>query len=402
MRQSLWFVPAVWVIVCAVAAFAMVALDRAAPDLASRMPLVFGGGPEGARGLLSAIASSTITVVGIVFSITIVALQLASSQYSPRVLRNFMRDRPSQITLGSFIGVFVYSLLVLRTVRAGANGREEFVPVLAVTGAVLLVVIAVAMLVYFIHHIATRMQVSYITAAVARETLEEIGRQAEASRNRPEPPAAAGLPDGSGSIVEATESGYLQYVETDRLIELAERRDLVVRLYVGPGAWVQRHAPLFEVWAADPNGLEDELRDLVSVGDERVVFQDPLFGVQQLVDIAVKALSPGINDPTTARNALHRIVEILVDAGRTDMTPAEHFDGGGRLRLFAPRAEFEQLVRTAFEEIHHFGSGIPSVARGIGEALDTLASTVKGEHQATVGDIRGALDLPAQRRESTS
>ena len=180
IRQSLWFVPAIWSAACGAAALGMVAIDHATPDVASGVPFVFGGGPEGARGVLSAIAGSMITVVGVVFSITIVALQLASSQYSPRVLRNFMRDRASQFTLGSFIGVFVYSLLVLRTVRSEADGREEFVPGLAVTGAVLLAVVAVAMLIYFIHHIATRMQASYITAAVAGETLEEVDRQAGA------------------------------------------------------------------------------------------------------------------------------------------------------------------------------------------------------------------------------
>lgn len=399
IRQSLWFLPAVWVIVCGAAAFGMVALDRAVPDLPSRVPFVFGGGPEGARGLLSAIASSMITVVGVVFSITIVALQLASSQYSPRVLRNFMRDRASQVTLGSFIGVFVYSLLVLRTVRADANGRDEFVPVLAVSGAVLLAVVAVAMLVYFIHHIATRMQVAYITAAVASETLDEIDRQARASKDGHNGTAVAGLPEAGGTIVRADQSGYLQYVEISDLVQLAERHDVVVRVDVAPGAWVQRHAPLFEVRGDHGGAIERELRGLVSVGDERVVFQDPEFGVQQLVDIAVKALSPGINDPTTARNALHRIVEILVAAGRADLTPVEHFDRNGRLRLWAPRGDFAQLMRTAFEEIHHFGREIPSVSRSLGQALDTIESTVN-HHRATVAEVRRGLGLRSSSQES--
>ncbi|MCA1570298.1 MAG: DUF2254 domain-containing protein [Chloroflexi bacterium] len=391
IRQSLWFVPAVWAAACGAAALGMVALDRAIPDLASDVPFVFGGGPEGARGVLSAIAGSMITVVGVVFSITIVALQLASSQYSPRVLRNFMRDRASQITLGSFIGVFVYSLLVLRTVRTDANGREEFVPVLAVTGAVLLAVIAVAMLIYFIHHIATRMQASYITAAVASETLDEIDRQAGARPDQPgedRPSPGDALPERSGTVVSADKSGYLQYVEADSLTQLAEQHDLVIRLEIAPGAWVQRHAPLFEVWGLGLEAVDANLSDHVSVGDERVVFQDVEFGIQQLADIAVKALSPGINDPTTARNALHRIVEILVAAGRAKPTPAEHFDKRRRLRLSMPRADFAQLLRTAFEEIHHFGRDIPPVSRAIGEALDTVELAVDGQHRATIAEIR--------------
>ena len=386
IRQSLWFVPAIWVLVCGAAAFGMVALDHGAQELEPSLPLVFGGGPEGARGLLSAIASSMITVVGVVFSITIVALQLASSQYSPRVLRNFMRDRASQITLGSFIGVFVYSLLVLRTVRADGDGRDEFVPVLAVSGALVLTVVAVATLVYFIHHIATRMQVSYITATVARETLEEVDRQDAESRKlkgrRPDT-----LPEGAGAIVPASESGYLQYVETAKLVELAERDDLLVHVALAPGGWVQRHAPLFEVWGKHRDGLDAELRDLVSVGDERVIFEDIDFGVQQLVDIAVKALSPGVNDPTTARNALHRIVEIVVAAGRAELTPAEHYDRGGRVRLRTPRADFGQLMRTALEEIHHFGNDIPTISRSVTEALDTIESAVNPAHRPAVASV---------------
>jgi uncharacterized membrane protein len=391
IRQSLWFVPGIWVIVCGAAAFAMVALDHAAADLAPSVPLVFGGGPEGARGLLSAIASSMITVVGVVFSITIVALQLASSQYSPRVLRNFMRDRPSQITLGSFIGVFVYSLLVLRTVRADANDRDEFVPVLAVSGALVLAVVAVAMLVYFIHHIATRMQVSFITAAVARETLEEVERQGAASTRHDGRRGHGEVPPGRGSIVPADESGYLQYVQIAELVELAERDDVVVRIAIAPGQWVQQHTQLFEVWGDQRAEVGDDLRELVSLGDERVVFQDIDFGVQQLVDIAVKALSPGVNDPTTARNALHRIVEIVVAASRSELTPVKHYDASGRLRLHAPRADFEQLMRTAFEEVHHFGREIPTISRGLDEALDTIEAAVNPADRSIVSRVRQRL-----------
>jgi len=391
LRENLWFLPAMWVVACGLAAFGMVALGHATPEKASRVPLIFGGGPEAARGLLSAIAASMITVVGVVFSITIVALQLASSQYSPRVLRNFMRDRTSQMTLGSFIGAFIYSLLVLRTVRAEAQGRDEFVPVLAVTGAVALSVVALSTLVYFIHHIATRMQVSYITAAVARETLREIDRQAavvDGARS-----ARGRLPGERGLLVRADESGYLQYVEREALAGLALQHDLVIRVVVAPGAWVQRQAPLFEVWVDHPDGVDAKLRARVSVGDERVVFRDPEFGVQQLVDIAVKALSPGINDPTTARNAIHRIVEILVAAGRTDLGPIQHVDDDGRLRVVVPSAEFGDLVTVAFAEITHFARGIPAVVQSIGEAFDTLESTLGDAPRADLGRIAASLGV---------
>ena len=394
ISESLWFVPAVWVLACGAAAFGAVALDSyVARDLAVEVPLVFGGGPEGARGLLSAIASSTITVVGVVFSITMVALQLASAQYSPRVLRNFMRDRPSQVTLGSFIGAFVYALLVLRTVRADSGDREEFVPVLAVTGAVLLAVVAVAMLVYFVHHIASRMQVSHITATVAKETLDEIDRQAKAHEPADDG-ASEPRPEAPGSIIPAQASGYLQYVEIDELVELAESEGAVIGLEVAPGEWVQRHAPLFRAWGGSrSDDLTSRLHDHVSVGDERVVYQDPGFGVQQLVDIGVKALSPGINDPTTARNVLHRLAQILVAAGRAQLTPAHHRDESGTVRLLVPAPGFESLLWTAVEEIHHFGREIPTIARAIRAALDTVEKQVSVENRPAVARVRRALDM---------
>ncbi|MEO5987003.1 MAG: DUF2254 domain-containing protein [Candidatus Limnocylindria bacterium] len=392
IRQSLWFVPGLWVVGCTIAAFSLVVLDTATPELASELPLVFGGGPEGARGLLSSIASSMITVAGVVFSITIVALQLASSQYSPRVLRSFMRDRPSQIVLGSFIGAFVYAILVLRTIRSEQEGSSAFVPALAVTGAIVLSLVALAMLVYYIHHIATRMQASQITAAVATEALDEVARQRRAADEHPQP-AIRSRPSGEPtSFVPATRSGYLQYVEADALVEIAAEHRMTIRLEAAPGDWVQQHTPLFGFWDAEPSDeIAQRLHRHVAVGTERVMHQDPGFGIQQLVDIAVKALSPGINDPTTAINGIHRITEILVAAGRAGFVPQEHTDDEGTVRLVMPRTGFEELLWAAFEEIIHFGAGVPTVARAVVGALDDLSVTVDAEHRSTLDEVRASL-----------
>ncbi len=392
IRQSLWFIPGLWVIGSTIAAFGLVLLDTATPEIASELPLIFGGGPEGARGLLSSIASSMITVAGVVFSITIVALQLASSQYSPRVLRNFMRDRPSQIVLGSFIGSFWYAILVLRTIRVEQEGSSAFVPSVAVTGAIVLSLVALGMLVYYIHHIATRMQASQITAAVATETLEEVARQQREADEHPQPPIRHRPTGEPTHFIPATRSGYLQYVAADELVEIAAAHRMTVRLESAPGDWVQHHAPLFAFWDAQPSEeIAARLFRHVAVGTERVLYQDPGFGVQQLVDIAVKALSPGINDPTTAINAIHRITEILVAAGRGGLLPPDHTDAEGTVRLVMPRAGFAELLEVSFEEIIHFGADVPTIARAVTDALDVVSRTIDAEHRGALDRVRASL-----------
>lgn len=399
-RQSLWFIPTLWAIGGTVAAFGLVAIDAATPDFAAQYPLVFGGGPEGARGLLSSIAGSMITVAGVIFSITIVALQLASSQYSPRVLRNFMRDRPSQIVLGSYIGTFVYSLLVLRTIRSAQEGGTSFVPAIAVTGAIVLALIALGMLVFYIHHIATRMQASNITSDVARETIEEIEREVPDGA----PGGSMAAPDGQpGTVFVARRSGYLQYVEIDELKRLAERYRIVIGVRAAPGDWVQKHAPLFSIWGGEPSGeLDDQLQGHITVGAERVLHQDPGFGVQQLVDIGAKALSPGINDPTTAVNVIHHLTEVLVSAGRTRLPAADHADEDGRLRLLMPRADFEELVETAFVEMIHFGASIPTVGRALTAAFDSIDTAVPAHHRAPIERMRAMLRSSAAESVRTA
>jgi uncharacterized membrane protein len=311
LRNSLWFIPALWVMGAGCLAILATWIDSVTPAIGRDLPLVFGGGPDGARSVLSSIAGSTITVAGVTFSITIVALQLASSQFSPRVLRDFMRDRLSQSVLGSFIGTFFYSLVVLRSIRSADETGPEFVPAVAVTLGIAFAVLAVAMLVYFIHHISTRIQVSSIVAGIAHATERAIERAMEddgSYQRVPEGERQHGLshaerPDGEPGRLPAATSGYLQLIDRRGIVATADELDLVVRLELRPGDWVQEGAPLFVVWpagAADDE-LADRLHERVTIGAERSLEQDPAFGLRQLVDVAVKALSPGINDPTTAR-----------------------------------------------------------------------------------------------------
>ncbi|HEX2140756.1 MAG TPA: DUF2254 domain-containing protein [Candidatus Limnocylindria bacterium] len=388
VRNSLWFVPGLWVVLAGTLAFGTLAVDSAAPELARSVELLFGGSPEGARSVLESIAGSMITVAGVVFSITIVALQLASSQLSPRVLRNFMRDRRSQSVLGALIGTFFYSLLVLRAIRTGGDGRDAFVPSLAVTVAIVLAAVAVAMLVFFIHHIARRIQVSTIVDSIATETLEAIGKEWRGDQD--ETSGAATAPPGLPGSVPATTSGYLQLVDTDGLLDTAAELDLVVRVEARPGDWVQAGTPLFAVWPMEAGGqrIHERLNQQVTLGAERSLEQDAGFGIRQLVDVAVKALSPGINDPTSARDCINRLAQLLIAIGQAPSRSAS-LSKDDRLRVILSLRDFGDLVDLAFDELRHYAGSTPAVAIALADALSTVRS------QVDVG-LRGPLERQAR------
>lgn len=382
LRNSLWFVPGLWVVLSGALAMAALTVDTVAPELARSVELLFGGSPEGARSVLSSIATSTITVAGTVFSITIVALQLASSQLSPRVLRNFMRDRLSQSVLGSLIGTFFYALLVLRAIRTGADGQDAFVPSLAVTLAIVLAVLAVAMLVYFIHHISRRIQVSTVVDSIARESLDAVRRERRGEGDQRRGLAEAlSLPQDLPSGVPARASGYLQLLDADGLVRVAVELDVVVRVELPPGDWVQEGVTLFSIWpsAAGSPTLTERLNEQVSLGAERSLEQDAAFGIRQLVDVAVKALSPGINDPTSARDCINRLTQLL-DAS-LEHRPQTKFAHEGRLRLVLTVRDFGDLVAIAFDELRHYAGSTPAVAVAMAEALATLRERADAEHR---------------------
>jgi uncharacterized membrane protein len=395
LRNSVWFVPGLWVIGAGCLAFLATWIDSMTPVIGRDLPLVFGGGPDGARSVLSSIAGSTITVAGVTFSITIVALQLASSQFSPRVLRDFMRDRLSQSVLGSFIGAFFYSLLVLRSIRSADESGAEFVPAIAVTLAIVLAVLAVAMLIYFIHHISTRIQVSSIVAGIAHATERAIERERDGDGSSPDPNAEraptlshAGVPDADPGLVPAAETGYLQLLDRRGITSVADELDLVVRLELTPGDWAQEGAPLFAVWPAAAAGVDlaRRLNEHATIGAERSLEQDPAFGLRQLVDVAVKALSPGINDPTTARDCIGRVTQVLAARGRAGEPPRHGAGRAGRLRLVVRTRAFAELVNLGFNELRHYGAATPEVAIALASALRTLRSVVPAGHRPPVDE----------------
>ena len=372
LQGSLWFLPAI--MLCAAVALAVLLVELQtvfAHDLSARWPRLFGAGAEGARAMLAAIATSMITVAGVVFSITVVALSLAASQYSPRLLRNFMSDRPTQAVLGAFVSIFAYCLIVLRTIRSPDEG--DFVPSLAVLGGVVMAFVGVALLVYFVHHVASSIQVSSILTRISADTAAAIDRLFPAPIGEPAAePAAEPLPSTVGwKAVAATDTGYLVGVDGDALLARAQERELVVRLVHRVGDFIIEGLPLFEVsGAAGERGTAAALLACVTIAPQRTVHQDAPFGIQQIVDIALKALSPSIHDPTTALTCIDHLGALLVRlADRPTPAPCRA-DESGALRLVASGPDYAAMLALSLDTItHHAGSHGVVFAR----LIDTIA-----------------------------
>lgn len=378
MRSSFWFVPALMVVDAVVLAILLITLDMNVDlHLAARWPLLFGAGASGARGLLTTVAGSMITVAGVVFSITLVALSLTSSQYSSRVIRTFMRDRVNQWVLGVFLGIFAYCLVVLRTIRGGDEGA--FVPALAVLTGLLLAFVGIAVLIHFIHHIATGIQASSIVATAAQETLaavdhlfpEALGEDDDEGADDTLASAFAGRP---WLAVPAGKTGYVETLDADALLDVARTLETLLRMEHGIGDFVVAGRPLVSL--LDPGDLDEattaRLNAIYVISRRRTVEQDVAFGIRQLVDIAMKALSPGINDTTTAVMCVDYLAAILTRLASRRIA-APYWLDQGVLRVIACGPSFERLLSESFDQIRQSAEGNVAVLLRLLGALQTIA-----------------------------
>jgi uncharacterized membrane protein len=346
-------------------------------NVVERWPLFFGAGAAGARGLLSAVAGSMITVAGVVFSITLVALSLTSSQYTSRVIRIFMRDRLNQVVLGVFVGIFAYCLVVLRTIRGGDEGG--FVPSLAVLAGLILAFVGIVFLISFIHHISMSIQASSIIAATAQETIaavdhlfsekldEKVDEDADGS-------LWASIANQPWSAVPARRTGYIESIDENALLDVARERGAILRMERGVGEFVVETAPLVSL--VGPGGLVDEtaaeLNAAYVIGRHRTIETDAAFGIRQIVDIAMKALSPGINDTTTAVMCVDYLTAILGRLADRRLATSHRLEEG-QLRMIARGPSFESLLAEAFDQIRQNAAGnVAIMARMLG-ALQTIA-----------------------------
>ncbi|MBU0674467.1 MAG: DUF2254 domain-containing protein [Proteobacteria bacterium] len=381
LRSSFWFIPSLMVIGSIAIAAVFIEADSAGSDRwLSQWPRLFGVEAEGARQMLSTLAGSMVTVMGITFSMTLLALVLASGQYTSRILRNFMRSRITQTTLGVFAGIFTYCLIVLRTIR-GSGGVDEFVPGLAVFFGLVMSLGGVVILIYFIHHIALSIQASSIIASVAQETDASIDRLLpikpdQGTDEDKDPNQVLELQDKrTWYPVPAALSGYIQSVNSDALLRLARQSRTIVRMEHGIGAFVVQNTTLVSLALTYPPDREtiDALNGAFSIGRHRTVDQDPAFGIRQIVDMALKALSPGVNDTSTAVMCVDYLTSILARLAGRQFPPSYRYEGES-LRVVAIVPSFDDLAAEAFDQIRGSAEGNVAVLLRILGALDTIGS----------------------------
>ena len=395
LRDSLWLVPTLTVLIAVVLPPLLAELE----PLPTWLPpdLVFGGTPDGARAILSQLAGATITVLALVFSLTVVALQMAASQFTPRLLRTFLRSRRVQVVMSGMVGSAVFSVGVLRLVRSEGEGIDAFVPRLAVTAALVLSFVAVGLLLYFIHYVTQHLRVDVVMHEIVTFSTQQLAvvpgdRETIPDRLAPDPPAGA-VP------VWARRDGFLQRVDIDRLAEVARAAGVRLRLRPTLGDWVTKGTTLAWGWGneddtgpGDREGLSALVHRHVYLGVDRTESTDLAFGLRQLQDVATRALSPGINDPTTAALAVTQMSSVLCRYAAHPLGDDVVEDEDGQVRVAAPRPGFAALLELAVGGARRYGRTDPEVLA----ALLTLLIDV-AEHVADSADRAEVVEGQIER-----
>lgn len=416
IRSSFWFIPIVMTCGTAGLAVMTIALDEAGTfQSLQTLGWTFTGGAEGASTVLGTIAGSMITIVGVVFSMTLLTLSLASSQFGPRLLRNFMRDTTYQLVLGTFVSTFLYCLLVLRTIRRVEDA--SFVPHLSVTLGVLFAIMSLGVLIYFIHHVSVSIQADQIVARIGTELNAEIERLFPPQigqggpRTADAPPAARFLETLAREArpVNSTRDGYLQFIDADALMALATQANIVLQLELRPGHYVVAGRPLVRVWPGNRTveGLAERIAAAFAFGSQRTPGQDVEFAIDQLVEIAVRALSPGINDPFTAISCVDRLGSALCRVARREIPSPYRHDDQGQLRVVAPAVTFAEIADAAFKQIRHHARSSATVTLHLLKTIGVIAQfTCRPDDRAALrqhaeniahGACKGLLEDDEQR-----
>ena len=380
--SSLWFVPVMCVLAGAAISFGMISLDRAFEYRAIPQTLV--GRPTSATAILTTIAVSMVSLAALVLTITMVVVQLAMGQFSPRIVQRILRDKPSQLAIGLFVATFVHAVLTIREVLDRGDGTGQ-VPGLAVATSYLLVIASIAALVIYVHHLGQSLRVSAMIELVGQDTRKLV------ERRYPDTGPPLRVDPQDPRVVAAEKSGVVTMIGTRELVAEAKRADCVLELVPALGAFVPAGAPLFIVhgWPEDLN--KNRLFSALNLKLEPTLDEDVAYGMRLLVDIAERSLSESaFQDPTTAVQAIDRLHDILRQLARRPFSDGRAFDEDGEIRLLVKTMTWENYVHLAFDEIRMAGAGSPQVTRRLVAALKDLRSVALPE-RINVLDEQAAL-----------
>lgn len=418
LRSSYWFIPSLMTVGALLLSFVTTTVDgRIGPEWIEAVGWLYGNQPDGARALLSTVAGSMIGVAGVTFSITIASVVYASGQYGPRLLTNFMQDTGNQVTLGTFIATYVYCLMVMRTVRAASEvtGATAFVPHIAVVTAVALALASIAVLIFFIHHVPESIHVSNVIAGIGKELQDKvetlfpqrIGRGEPADENED---VRTEIPEAFYEEAEparAAHAGYLLAVDSERLMDIAVKYDLLIRLKYRPGDFISEGESIALVWYAEAHESDEvasRLHSAFAFGRSRTPMQDVRFLLDELVEIAARALSPGVNDPFTAITCMDWLGAALKALAERDTPGPRRYDERGALRIIAAPTGFPEFIEDAVGQLRPYAAADRNAAlhmlRIIGEVAGRLGDDQPERRAALRRELESFLSVAASKLDA--
>jgi uncharacterized membrane protein len=391
VRNSIWIVPAIFGSLAIIIGLILPGVDERTEDV---IGVSFGA--SAAQGILGALAGGMITFTGFVFSILLLAVQFGSSQFSPRMLRRFLRDPTTKIALGMFMATFIYALLVLRKIQPSTN--PDFVPDISVMVALWLLLFSMIMFLRLISRTTQGLRVAAVLRDLGRDGAEVIDRvyPHEASDHDGPDTSPQETSEPAEVIEYDHEPGVLQSIDAKGIIEIARESDTVIELLPPIGDLIAPEVPLFRVHGAAGRVSTRKLRESVAVGDERTIKQDPAFVFRLLADISAKALSPGVNDPTTSVQALDQIELLLRQLSKKRLAgEVRDVDGEVRLRYRAPT--WGDFVSIAVDETRIFGEGSVQVTRRLRALLEDLLEAVPPQRRGPIEEQLAVLESSVGR-----
>jgi uncharacterized membrane protein len=394
LSESYWFIPGVMALGAILLALVSIYIGRdISADYLGGISWIYTRDPQAARTLLSMVGGSLITVAGVIFSVTLVALTNASSQFGTRILRTFARDTGNKVVLGAFVGTFLFCLLVMRPITGGQN---SFVPHLAVLLAIVLAMLCFGLLIYFIHHVIGILQSDNVVSALCHDLKESIRRIYPEELEDKAGPAHAQLPrdfDTRSVPIYTLQTDYIESLDVDALVKVAEKHDLVIRTEKQPGNFVLRNATLARSYPPEP--FSDEICEYIAssfkLASRRSYVQDIGFGFEQLVLVAIRAISPAVNNQLLAMTCIDRICEALELLSTRKVPSAYRLDKRGNLRVIAAPVSYRAAVGLGFDLIGESAKSSPCVTVHL---LQSIANLL---HVATPPELHGALTEMARK-----